>query len=325
MRSRWWQLREKQEAPGARDGIQSSIWPRFFESRMGVDWRKSLFNFHIRMEDQELEKKGWEHLEESLWQFTIFYNMFTSFCIMLHHFTSGCSLDNKFNKNFLLVSSYCTCECATSSPAGFVHPTHWELRWCRSEFAGATKISMTSMDGLYMWLVVWLPFFIFPYIGNNHPNWLSYFSEGFKPPTRYVCFPVCFSFDTSCQMCGQWDPSLIWVISNILCKHPHCMVKEVFFHPLHPTWFLGFLIWTGAGIICYVSSVQNPFWLISIGGYTTQYIEDYHNSSWQIRGSFWPTSLKGRHTGGSWNSGTPSKIRQFWYETHGIWGVVPPC
>ena len=34
------------------------------------------------------------------------------------------------------------------------------------------------------WLVVWLPFFIFPYIGNNHPNWLSYFSEGFKPTTN---------------------------------------------------------------------------------------------------------------------------------------------
>ena len=30
-----------------------------------------------------------------------------------------------------------------------------------------------------------MPFFIFPYIGNNHPNWLSYFSEGFKPPTRW--------------------------------------------------------------------------------------------------------------------------------------------
>ena len=26
-------------------------------------------------------------------------------------------------------------------------------------------------------------FFIFPYIGNNNPNWLSYFSEGLKPPT----------------------------------------------------------------------------------------------------------------------------------------------
>ena len=25
----------------------------------------------------------------------------------------------------------------------------------------------------------------FPYFGNNHPNWLSYFSEGLKPPTRY--------------------------------------------------------------------------------------------------------------------------------------------
>jgi hypothetical protein len=28
--------------------------------------------------------------------------------------------------------------------------------------------------------------FYFPYIGNSHPNWLSYFSEGLKPPTSYV-------------------------------------------------------------------------------------------------------------------------------------------
>ena len=26
--------------------------------------------------------------------------------------------------------------------------------------------------------------FIFPYIGNSNPNWLSYFSEGLKPSTR---------------------------------------------------------------------------------------------------------------------------------------------
>ena len=26
-------------------------------------------------------------------------------------------------------------------------------------------------------------FYDFPYIGNNHPNWLSYFSEELKPPT----------------------------------------------------------------------------------------------------------------------------------------------
>ena len=25
------------------------------------------------------------------------------------------------------------------------------------------------------WLVVWLTFFVFPYIGNNHPNWLIFF------------------------------------------------------------------------------------------------------------------------------------------------------
>jgi hypothetical protein len=30
-------------------------------------------------------------------------------------------------------------------------------------------------------------FFIFPYIGNSNLNWLSYFSEGLKPPTRTWC------------------------------------------------------------------------------------------------------------------------------------------
>ena len=36
------------------------------------------------------------------------------------------------------------------------------------------------------WLVVWLPFLAFSHFcwECHHPNWLSYFSEGFKPPTR---------------------------------------------------------------------------------------------------------------------------------------------
>ena len=38
---------------------------------------------------------------------------------------------------------------------------------------------------IYIWLVVWNIFF-FPYIGKNNPNWLSYFSEGLKPPTGYI-------------------------------------------------------------------------------------------------------------------------------------------
>ena len=33
-------------------------------------------------------------------------------------------------------------------------------------------------------------FFIFPYIGKNHPNWLSYFSRWLKPPTRlFILIP----------------------------------------------------------------------------------------------------------------------------------------
>ena len=36
----------------------------------------------------------------------------------------------------------------------------------------------------HYWLVVTGTCFIFPYIGNNNPNWLFFFSEGLKPPTR---------------------------------------------------------------------------------------------------------------------------------------------
>ena len=37
-----------------------------------------------------------------------------------------------------------------------------------------------------IWLVVWNMAFIFPYIGNNNTNWLSYFSEGLKPRTSHI-------------------------------------------------------------------------------------------------------------------------------------------
>ena len=37
-------------------------------------------------------------------------------------------------------------------------------------------------------------FFIFPYIGSNHPNWLSFFSEGFKPPTSIVASYLTINF-----------------------------------------------------------------------------------------------------------------------------------
>jgi hypothetical protein len=40
--------------------------------------------------------------------------------------------------------------------------------------------------GHLIWLVVWNNFYFSIYIGNNNPNWLSYFSAGLKPPTRLV-------------------------------------------------------------------------------------------------------------------------------------------
>ena len=43
---------------------------------------------------------------------------------------------------------------------------------------------VSKIGNVRNWLVVWNMAFIFPYIGNNDPNWLSYFSEEFKPPTR---------------------------------------------------------------------------------------------------------------------------------------------
>ena len=41
-----------------------------------------------------------------------------------------------------------------------------------------------SISLVFMRLSGWWfgTFFMFPYIGNNHPNWRSYFSEGLKPP-----------------------------------------------------------------------------------------------------------------------------------------------
>ena len=40
-----------------------------------------------------------------------------------------------------------------------------------------------------LWISGWWfgTFFIFPYIGNNHPNWLIFFRGVAQPPTRYYC------------------------------------------------------------------------------------------------------------------------------------------
>ena len=58
----------------------------------------------------------------------------------------------------------------------FIPLNSLEPCWLCGYHGQFVKVGPTHCD--YSWLVVWLPFFIFPNIGNNHPNWLSYFSEG---------------------------------------------------------------------------------------------------------------------------------------------------
>ena len=59
------------------------------------------------------------------------------------------------------------------------------------------------MRALLYWLVVWLPFFIFPYIGNNHPNWLICF-RGVQTTNQYS-YPhtIQYSHCSSCFLCGR--------------------------------------------------------------------------------------------------------------------------
>ena len=70
-------------------------------------------------------------------------------------------------------------------------------------------------------------FFMFPYIGNNHPNWLSYFSEGLKPPTR------------SAILFG-----IVWFCTldvNVVCLHP-CKPNKESHSEYHDKWFVKTII-----------------------------------------------------------------------------------
>ena len=60
--------------------------------------------------------------------------------------------------------------------------------WWYLYIAAFCKATCWWLIPLTNWLVVWLPCFMFPYIGNNHPNWLSYFSEGWPnhQPAKYL-------------------------------------------------------------------------------------------------------------------------------------------
>ena len=73
------------------------------------------------------------------------------------------------------------------------HITHRALFFCPnvSKVYPKDRHRTTQLDwgASKIWLVVWNMAFVFPYIGNNNPNWLVFFRGVGQPPTR-----MCFSF-----------------------------------------------------------------------------------------------------------------------------------
>ena len=65
------------------------------------------------------------------------------------------------------------------------------------------------------WFGTWLLFFHILAIGNNHPNWLSYFSEGLKPPTSII-FTV--GSPTFCVHCWLLRKRCCWVSDDFVLK-----------------------------------------------------------------------------------------------------------
>ena len=68
-------------------------------------------------------------------------------------------------------------------------------------------------------------FFIFRYIGNNHPNWLSYFSEGFKPPTSpSFSWSKCQRTAKTCAPCAMSSLGSWKFCSNTYVSHNNTTV-----------------------------------------------------------------------------------------------------
>ena len=58
---------------------------------------------------------------------------------------------------------------------------NWRHPWWFGDWGDRRQLHIQTI-----WLVVWNMFYFPIYWESHHPNWLSYFSEGFKPPTSYI-------------------------------------------------------------------------------------------------------------------------------------------
>ena len=81
-----------------------------------------------------------------------------------------------------------------------------------------------------IWLVVWNMNFIFPYIGNNNPNWLSYFSEGWlnHQPVMVIWTSWVASALDSQSSTYLWGNPWITERSKSVCKglHTACLTSN---------------------------------------------------------------------------------------------------
>ena len=109
----------------------------------------------------------------------------------------------------------------------------------------ATKYGCIMINGihymdLYCWLVVWkMNFYDFPYIGDSNPNWLSYFSEGLKPPTRLGKYPqIWVSIYHLMTVYHSLQPILTtWIQPLLQCGASQWCHKS-YFLPFPNQWFM---------------------------------------------------------------------------------------
>ena len=145
----------------------------------------------------KLSSKSWDFSINPLW-FSWFH----------HHkirWFSPCFI--AFPNGFCPWETFCTNRVAIhQTGTGPIRPAWWTTMRCRK--SGDVFLWNIEHDWNISWLVVtgtWPDFFfhILGIFGNNHSNWLSYFSEGFKPPTRNMIETSVFLSMFMHFLCGK--------------------------------------------------------------------------------------------------------------------------
>jgi hypothetical protein len=100
--------------------------------------------------------------------------------------------------------------------------------------------------------------FILPYIGFNHPNWLSYFSEGVETPNQYISWYIyiirlLIIFQ---QIRYPWYAKLPWYVLYIsskikMARGPFPMDKSTYPHQDHQVIKSAYVPWSKVGFYAF--------------------------------------------------------------------------